>query len=382
MRAIDKEYYPAWTEINLANIENNFKQLRKRAGAGMKMLIAVKADAYGHGMVEVSRRLAACGADYLGVASVNEALILRKNKIKSPILVLGSVYDPGQVRQALDNNISLTVAGLKGAELFNKIASSKNKLTVHIKIDTGMGRIGIWYENAFFEICRIRKMKNLDIQGIFTHFPSADSDLDFTRRQLKIFKTLIRRLKDAGMNIPMAHASNSIALSRLKAADIDFLNMSRPGIMVYGMYPAKPGKADKSLNLKPALELKSRVVFIKKVSAGQTISYGRTHTISRPTRVSTISIGYADGYPRCLSNRGYVKIRGDLYPVVGRVCMDQTMVDIGIDSKIRVGDEVILIGDEKKLPLSAENIAALCETIPYEITCGISSRVGRVFKKD
>ncbi|MFH1063002.1 MAG: alanine racemase [Candidatus Omnitrophota bacterium] len=374
--------YPAWAEINLANIKFNFLELKRKAGNRVKMLVAVKADAYGHGMLEVSKQLEKCKVEYLGVASVNEALALRKGKVKALILVLGNVYEQNQINQARNAQVSLTVADLAGAKKFNKSAAlAGKKIKVHIKIDTGMGRIGIWHETAFADILKICKMKNLLVEGIFTHFSSADTDIEFTKKQVLIFETLIKKLNQNNINIPLVHAANSSAISRLKDIGTGLFNMVRPGIMVYGMYPCESMKNQVSINLKPVLELKSRVVYLKQVEPGRTISYGRTYAVKTKTKIATISIGYADGYVRALSNKAHVLIKGKLFPVVGRVCMDQIMVDVGLSSNVKVGDIVTLIGIEQKKAVYAEKLASLCDTIPYEIVCGISSRVKRLFKK-
>jgi alanine racemase len=378
-KQINQTEYPAWARINLANIAFNYSQLKRQTGNRAKMLVAVKADAYGHGMLEVSKQLEKCKVDYLGVASVYEALALRKGKIKAPILVMGNVYARNQIKQAMNTQISLTVADLAGAKKINRSAAGNKKIKVHIKIDTGMGRIGIWHETAFADILKICNMKNLSVEGLFTHFPSADTDIEFTKKQLSIFETLINKLNQNKIKIPLIHAANSSAIFWLKTACTGLFNMVRPGIMIYGMYPGPSMK--KSLKLKPVLELKSRVAFLKIVEPGRTISYGRTYAIKTKTQIATVSIGYADGYVRALSNKAYVLIRGKLFPVVGRVCMDQIMVDVGLSSQVKVGDLVTLIGADKTKIISAEELASLCETIPYEITCGISSRVKRLFKK-
>jgi alanine racemase len=369
--------YPAWAEVDLANIAYNYARLKQKAGPSIKMLAAVKADAYGHGMKQVAELLVKSKVDYFGVANIFEAKALRKAKIKTPVLVMGNVYVREQIKAAIKNNITLTAVDLNTAEKYNAVCNKNKKLKVHIKVDTGMGRLGIWHEHAFDQIVKIAKLKNLIIEGIFTHFPSADIDYDFTEKQIKLFEKLIKKLNQNQIKIGLVHAANSIAICRFKNSCLGTFNMARPGIMLYGLYPSE----QRNIKLKPVLELKSRIMFIKPVSPGQTISYARTYKIEKPTRIATISIGYADGYLRSLSNKAYVKIRGKLYPVVGRICMDQTMVDIGLKAKLKVGDEVTLIGQDKKKIISTENLASLCETIPYEITCGISPRVKRVFKK-
>jgi len=370
-----KSYRPTWAEINLKNLVFNYRQLRRLLLPKTKVLAAVKANAYGHGIFEVSRKLQSCGVDYLGVASIDEALFLRKKKIKTPILVLGTTFSASEVMPALAGNITLTVADYKGAKALNSQVNKPRKLKVHIKVDTGMGRIGMWHEQAQEEIIKISYLGSLHIEGIYTHLPSADTDVKFTHAQAEIFQKLITCLKARGIVFELVHAANSIGACILKSS---YLNMIRPGIMLYGIYPCK--KSKKLINLKPVLSLMTRIIYIKKVAKGRSISYGRTYVTKKPTRIITLPVGYADGYPRALSNKARVLIKGRFFPVVGRVCMDQTMVDIGLDTKVKLGEKVTLIGKDFDKVISAEELATACNTIAYETTCWISSRVPRLFK--
>ncbi|MBU4479371.1 MAG: alanine racemase [Candidatus Omnitrophica bacterium] len=371
-----KTYRPTWAEIDLGNLAFNFRQMKKLAGMKVKMLAAVKANAYGHGMVEVSRKLQKCGVDYLGVASVDEAVILRKANITAPILVLGPAFSSQEMKSAAALGITLTVADYSAALKLHRIAGSRRKIKVHIKIDTGMGRLGIWHEKAETIIRKISRLKNIFIEGIYTHFPSADTDRRFTKSQVLHFAALLAALNKQGISIALAHAANSIAVCRRLCPS--FLNMVRPGIMLYGL--SGRDKVQHMVRLKPVLALKSRVVFIKETPPGRSISYGRTYITKNKTRIVTLPIGYADGYARALSNRAKVIIHGKFYPVAGRICMDQTMVDVGLRTKVKTGDPVTLIGTQQAKTIRAEQLARICATIPYEITCRISSRVPRVFK--
>lgn len=368
-------YRPTWAEINLKNLEFNYKQIKRAAGQKTKVLAAVKANAYGHGMVEVSRKLQSAGVDYLGVASIDEALVLRRAKIKAPILVLGVAFSKQEMRLAFKFKITLTVADYQYAKILNSQIPQKNKIKVHIKVDTGMGRLGIWQDEAKEEILKISKLENLSIEGVYTHLPCADTDLVFTRNQLRVFELLIRQLRKNKISVKIAHAANSIAACRLAGA---CLNMIRPGIMLYGIYPEERIKT--RIKLKQVLSLKTKITHLKTVAAGRSISYGRTYITSRKTRIATLPIGYADGYSRALSNKAKVIIRGRKFPVVGRVCMDQTMIDVDIGSKVKEGDIVTLIGSGNTQEIRVEELAFICNTIAYEITCWISSRVPRVFK--
>ncbi len=368
-------YRPTWAQINLKNLEFNYRQLKRAAGKKVKVLAAVKANAYGHGILEVSRKLESAGVDYLGVASIDEALVLRYGKIKAPILVLGVAFSKNEMQLALKFNIALTVADYQYAQILNSQVPQKNKIKIHIKVDTGMGRLGVWHEQAKDQIIKIARLKNLSIEGIYTHFPSADTDIVFTRAQARIFTALIEELRQNKIDIELTHAANSIAACKLPGL---CLNMIRPGIMLYGIYPDK--KLKFRIKLKQVLSLKTKITYLKTVDAGRSISYGRTYITKRKTRIATLPLGYADGYARALSNKAKVIIRGKKFPVIGRVCMDQTMVDVGIGSKVRIGDIVTLIGSQGTQEIHAEDLAFICNTIAYEITCWISSRVPRVFK--
>ena len=368
-------YRPTWAEINLKNLEFNYRQLKRTAGQKTKVLAAVKANAYGHGILEISRKLESAGVNYLGVASIDEALVLRQGKIKAPILVLGVAFSKNEMKLALKFNITLTVADYQYAKVLNANITRKNKIKIHIKIDTGMGRLGIWHDEAKEQIIKISKLENLSIEGIYTHMSCADSNIVFTRNQLRIFESLIKELRQNKIYVKIAHAANSIAACRVPGS---CLNMIRPGIMLYGIYPDK--KLKSRIKLKQVLSLKTKITYLKTVDAGRSISYGRTHITSAKTRIATIPIGYADGYARALSNKAKVIIRGEKFPVIGRVCMDQTMVDLGIGSKIKKGDIVTLIGAQGTQEIHAEDLAFICNTIAYEIICWISSRVPRVFK--
>jgi len=372
---MEKKFYrPTWAEIDLGAVKYNFNLVRKIVGKNTKILVAVKANAYGHGVLEVSKTLRSLGVNYLGVATVDEGIYLRRHGIKLPVLVLGSVLKY-ELRAAILNNLTLTVCDstiLKAIDAAAKAA--KKKVRVHAKIDTGMGRIGVWHEEAEHFIKDIVKYGNLELEGIYTHFPSADEeDKTFTMRQIRNFEGLVDDLEKEGIKIPLVHAANSMGLMGYK--DSHF-NLVRPGIMIYGLY--SDNKVRRHKVLRPAMSLKTKIVYLKHVPKGRSVSYGRTHYTKTDTLIATLPVGYADGYSRLLSNKAQVIIRGKKAPVVGIVCMDQTMVDVGHINGVKVGDEVILIGKSGKENISAEELAQMCGTISYEIVTGISSRVPRV----
>ena len=367
-------YRSTWAEIDLRAIEHNYAQVRKAVGRDTNIMVVVKANAYGHGTVEVATVLEKLGADYLGVATMDEAVRLRDHGVKTPILVLGSIL-PDEIKPAIERDITLTICSLDLIEAISRRAGESGKVKVHIKIDTGMGRIGVWHEEAVDFIKRLSKEKNIIMEGIYTHFSSAGRDDFFTGYQIEAFEKLLSDLEKNWINIPLRHAANSIATVDFKRSH---QNLVRPGLIIYGMYPKHT--FPKLIKLKPALSLKTRIVFIKETPPGRSISYGRTYITQHQTRIATLPIGYADGYSRNLSNRAEVLVRGQRASVVGKVTMDQTMIDIGHIKGARVGDEVVLIGKQGREEIRAEKLARLAGTIAYETVCGISNRVPRVYK--
>ncbi|TRZ95543.1 alanine racemase [bacterium] len=364
-------YRPTWAEVNLKNLEHNFKEIKSRVSPETKILVTVKADAYGHGLIEVSKRLVANRVDFLGVASIDEGLVLRNAGIKSPILILGLILKK-DIQPLFSYDLIPTVCDEETAVALSRKAVALNKpIRLHIKVDTGMGRIGVLHEDAFELVKKIHKLKFVIIEGIFTHFPFADFNAKFTNFQIKLFNKLVSDLKKAGIAIPLVHAANSIGLIDYK--DSHF-TMVRPGLVIYGLYP----KEGLGINLKPVLSLKTRVIFIKQVPPGYGISYGHAYITKRPTRIVTLPIGYGDGYPRNLSNLAGLLIGGRRFRISGRICMDQVMADVG-SQKLKIGDEVVLIGNQGKQKITVEELARLAKTIPYEIVCGLGSRIPRIY---
>ncbi len=369
-------YRPTRVEVDLAALRFNLSKVKQLIGKDTKILAAVKADAYGHGMPEVSRALVDFGVDYLGVATSDEAITLRLSGIKIPVLIFGAIFKE-EALPVISRGISQTVPSLEAARFLSATAGRLDKTArVHVKIDTGMGRLGVWHEEAVPFIKNIKRLKNLEIEGIYTHLPSADDeDESFTNRQLFCFNKLIEELENNNILIPLKHAANSMGVLRFKGSH---LNLVRPGLMIYGLYSNT--KTPRPVELKPALSFRTRIIYLKEIPKGRPISYGRTYVTSRKTKVATLPVGYGDGYPRFLSNRAHVLVRGKRAPVIGRVCMDQTMVDVTGISGVRMRDDVVLIGPQERQAVTAEELADMGDTISYEIVCGISKRVPRRYK--
>lgn len=364
-------YRPTWAEVNLANLGHNFRQIKKHLKPGVRVLVTVKADAYGHGLLPVAKRLVAEGVDFLGVASIDEGIKLRESGITKPVLILGVILKE-DIAPVFKYNLTPTVCDFDLASALNKRARSSGRpMNIHIKVDTGMGRIGVLHQDAFILIKRISNLKHLKIEGLFTHFAFADMDKDFTLHQAGLLESLVNKLKLKGVNIPLIHAANSMGIIDCKSAHF---NMVRPGLVIYGLYP----KENLSIHLKPVLSLKTRVVYVKNVPESYGVSYGHAYITKTSTRIVTLPIGYGDGYPRNLSNIAPVLIRGRRFKLSGRICMDQIMVDVG-RVPVRVGEEAVLIGSQRRNKITAEELASLSGTIPYEIACGLGSRIPRVY---
>jgi len=372
---IRQRYRPTWAEVNLKAVAYNYKQVRRIVGKDINIMVVVKANAYGHGTVEISGVLEKLGVNYLGVATTDEAMRLRDHGIKAPVLVLGSVL-PDEVRAAIEKEITLTLCSDDLLAAIKRESESCGlKAKVHIKIDTGMGRIGIWHEEALNFIKNIAQdEKNITVEGIYTHFSSAGRDDFFTNYQIEAFEKLLAQLDGFDIRIPLRHAANSIATVDFKRS---YLNLVRPGLIIYGMYPKHT--FPRLIKLKPVLALKTKIVYIKETPPGRSISYGRTYVTQKHTKIATLPIGYADGYARNLSNRAEALVRGRRAPVVGKVTMDQTMIDVGHIKGAKVGDEVVLIGKQGREEVRTEKLARLAGTIAYEFVCGISSRVPRIY---
>jgi alanine racemase len=344
---------------------------------GTRVMAVVKADGYGHGAVAAAREAVSAGASFLGVATVEEGLELRAGGITSPVLVLG--FTAGDYASLLlEHDITATVFTWAEAETFSREALRfGRKQPVHVKIDTGMSRVGLFpCETADQFIRQLADLPGLVLEGIFTHFAAADqADLSYTRWQLARFLTLCDKLASQGIRIPLRHAANSAAALRIPETHLE---MVRAGIALYGLSPGG-ALSGKEAFLRPAMAFKSRVVFLKNVPPGTSVSYGCTYTTNEQTLLATLPVGYGDGYPRKLSNLGQVLIRGQRAPVVGRVCMDQIIVRVDHIKGVAAGDEVVLFGNQEGATLSADEVAAWLETINYEVVTAVSRRVPRVY---
>jgi len=364
---------PTLVEVNLARLAENLAAIRAKVAPAQVMPI-LKANAYGHGMIEVARHLVTCGADILGVAFLEEGILLREQGITAPILVLGGIIG-NQVPLFLQHNLTLTASSVEKLDQIENIAAQMDVVArVHIKIDTGMERIGVHYYSAEPLLEASLRCRHCFIEGIYSHFATADSaDLTFARLQIERFQEVLRFYEQRGLPVPLRHMANSAAILQLPEGTFDLV---RPGIMLYGVYPSK--EVAHSVAVRPALTWKSRVVYFKVVKPGHPVSYGSTWVSDHPVRVVTIPVGYGDGYFRSLSNRAQVIIQGRKYPVVGRVCMDQMMVNIEWETAYN-GDEVVLLGESGDEAITADDLADWAGTIPYEILTNINTRVPRVY---
>ncbi len=366
-----------WAEVNLNHLRHNLRQIRRAAKkSGAQILAIVKADAYGHGMKMAAKALEREGVSFFGVANIDEALELRKLCPKAGILVLGS-FHKDQVSAYVRKRILPTVSSLEDAKVLqNFLAKTRIHFPVHLKVDTGMGRLGVWHEESEKLFRGILKCKNIRVDGVFTHFASADhSDKTSTRKQIRIFERVIREVGRFGISPRYFHAANSLGLLRFKKSH---LNLVRPGIILYGLNPLGSGRLP--MKLKPVLSLKTRISFLKEFGPGRTVSYGATYRVPQRTRIAVLPIGYSHGYRVGFSNKSRVLVNGQRCPVVGRVTMDQTLVDVGQTARIKRWDPVTLIGREGKNNVTAEELAKIAETIPYEIVCSIHSRIPRIYK--
>lgn len=363
--------------VDLAAISDNIQKIKDKVGPDVKVLAVVKTDGYGHGAVAMAHVLNEIGVYAFAVATIDEARELRASGIRNPILILGYVF-PNDLQDVIDYNVTSTVFSLESARMIADYAMKRGKpAKIHIKLDTGMGRIGfIPSASAKEEIKEIFSLPFIEVEGIFTHFATADeSDKTAACGQAELFENFVDELEAEGYHFAIRHICNSAGVLEFNR---NYDNMVRAGIIIYGLYPSN--EVDKSIGLTPALELVSHVAYVKEVGAGFKVSYGSTYETSGPTKIATIPVGYGDGYPRALSNSGRVLINGHYAPIVGRVCMDQLMVDVTSVPDVKQGDEVVLIGKQGENEITVDEIAALAGTINYEIICGINKRVPRIYK--
>lgn len=364
---------PTVAEIDLHALAHNLKEIRRKVGKKVKIMPVVKANAYGHGIVEVSRYLEGQSVDCLGVANAEEGVALRQAGIKTPIHVF-TLPAKSQISSFTSFNLEPTICTEYEARLLSAQAQrSKKTLRVHLKVDTGMNRIGVRPGELDKLLHILGPLRRLEIKGIYTHFATADKrDKTFSHRQLALFRQALETSHANGVSPEVVHCAGSAGILDLPDS---YFSMVRPGIMLYGYYPSS--ETSESVPLKPVLSLKSRVSMVKWIEAGESVSYGRRFIAGQRTKIATLPVGYADGYMRLLTGQSHVLIGGEMFPIVGTICMDQLMVDLGMRD-VGVGEEAILIGRQGRNAISAADLASKVGTIPYEICTNISSRVPRI----
>jgi len=372
--------FPSWAEINLDAIEANVKNIKAFIGDKVELIAVVKANAYGHGVIPVAQVVLEAGASRLAVARVTEGIKLRQAGIKAPILVMNYI-SLAEVPLAVQHDLTPTLITLEQAKAFSHEATKAGKrLPVHIKVDTGMGRFGLLPEEVEGFVKEVASLPGLALEGLYTHFSVADETSQdstlYTFKQFETFMDVAERLERAGFHFPLKHACNSAATIRFPQMHLQAV---RVGIIIYGLRPSQ--EVEPPFPLTPALSLKSRVARVRTLPPGFPISYGRTYVTSRPTKVALVPVGYGDGYHRLASNRGFVLIRGVRVPIVGRICMDQFVVDVSEVDGVAVEDEVVLIGEQGGERIGAEEVARWVETINYEVVASLTSRIPRVYIK-
>jgi alanine racemase len=378
-----------WAEVDLKAIAHNIRSLRKLSDPSARLMAIVKANGYGHGANEAAKTALDSGAALLGVARAHEGVSLREAGFDVPILVL-SHSPPSIAKTLIDYDLTQTISSLLGAEALNSAAAKLDKkITIHLKVDSGMGRLGIQPDcrrcntdgldaesSAVDEVASIVRLSHLEFEGIFTHFATADdADKTYANQQFEIFMEFIEDLKKAGIDPLVKHAANSASIIDLPGTHLD---MVRAGIATYGLWPSP--EVDKSrIDLKPAMALKTRVAHLKKVPAGQKFSYGIIYETATPTTIATLPVGYADCLNRLMSSNGYMLVCGKKAPIVGRICMDQTMLDVGQIPEVELDSEVVIFGQQGDESITVDDFAARIQTINYEVVCSITNRVPRIY---
>ena len=370
---------PVWAEINLDNLANNIREVRRVTNKKAKVTAVIKADGYGHGAISIGKVLLENGADRFAVATLSEAIQLRASFPNTEIMVLG--YTPSELAiDIITNNIIQTIYTIEQAQEYSKVALSlENKAKIHIKLDTGMSRLGMVYSDETIEsILEMSKLDGLEIEGIFTHFAVADeTDKTFTFKQVEKFNHIVSKLEERGLYIPIKHVSNSAGIIDLPEFNFD---MVRAGIMLYGLYPSENVNKD-AVNLKEVMCLKAKVSQVKELEANCGVSYGLKYKSDKKSQIATLPIGYADGYTRMLSGKAKVVINGFKTAIIGNICMDQCIIDV-TNINTKVGDEVVLFGGNDASGITIDSVAESLNTINYEIVCMVDKRVPRVYIQD
>ena len=369
-----------WAEVDLDAIAHNMREIRKITNPDSQIMAVVKADAYGHGFMEVTKTLLENGADRLAIAVLQEGKQLRSRGVTVPILLLGAAME-NDIEDIINFEITPNVFSYDFAKAISYEAEKKEKVTkIHIKLDTGMSRIGyvVSEENIAIidEIVKISKLPYIEIEGIFSHFSTSDEyDESYTRLQFKRFMNVVNALEERGVHIPIKHICNSAGIMMYPEMHLD---MVRPGVILYGLYPSD--EVDKSrLDLIPAMTLKSKITYVKEVEAGRGVSYGKVYITDKATKIATVPIGYADGYLRKIAENGEMIVNGVKVPIIGRICMDQCMIDVTDVHNIERGDEVIIFGREG---ITMDDVASWLDTINYEVSCVIGKRIPRIYTKN
>ncbi len=378
MSRYNKQLRPVWAEVDLAAIRHNIAEIKRLVGPAVEVMAVVKAEAYGHGAIPVARAALAAGASWLGVSLPEEGIALRQAGLTAPILIFSPLQlDRNQVAAVVAHDLTACVCWLDAVVALSEEAVRAGKeAAVHVKIDSGMGRVGIRPEEAVEFVSALRRLPGIKIDGIFSHLATADErDKAYARVQMENFARALADLKERGLTPRKIHLANSAAVIDLPQS---CYNLVRPGIVTYGLYPSDEVAKEK-LRLEPAFALKARVSFVKRVPPGSGISYGQRYHTERETTIATIPIGYADGWTRRLTHKAQALVNGKKYPIVGTICMDQCMIDVG-DEPVAIGQEIVLIGSQGGATISVDDVAAQLGTINYEIICMISDRVPRIYR--
>ncbi|MFH1287459.1 MAG: alanine racemase [bacterium] len=355
----------SWVEINLSALIHNLGEIRKIVGSKVEICAIVKADAYGHGAVQIAKTLADNGVNRFAVANLKEGRQLRGSGIIQPILLLHPSFQE-EAEEIVNFHLTPVVCSEVFAKKLNLIAKNKNEIyPVHVKVDTGMGRLGISLDSFFGFIERIFDLKNLKIEGVFSHFAKAHGDKNFSKKQLSLFKNLIKESQNNGIDIPFRHIANSAGI--LNYPDSHF-NLVRPGVILYGLYPGDAKKYAKKISLQPVMSLKTRIIYAKEINPGCGLSYNHTYCVQKKSVIATLPIGYSHGYSRIMSNKANIIFRGKKYPQAGTICMDSLLINLGM-IKPGIGEEVVLMGRHGRTVISAEELAERMRTINYEVTC-------------
>ena len=373
----NKHLRPAYLEIDLRALASNVKNIKRKLGKRVQLLVVVKADGYGHGSYEVSKIALKNGAGSLGVAFLEEGIELRENGIKAPILILSPEFY-GREKEVIEYDLQPAIADLDFVKKLNREAKKQNKIAeVYLKIDTGMRRYGIEPSSALDFVKGVQKLKNIRLKGVLSQFSTTeDTDKDFAEKQLYLFKKTVKQLEELNGARLVRSIANSGAFLRLPQS---YFDQVRVGIVMYGIYPSP--KMTKRVKVNPVMSLKSRIVQIREVETGESVSYGRTFITNRRTKIGTIPLGYADGYPWQLSNRGEVLVKGKRVPIIGRVCMDAFMVDLTGLPDVKIGEDVVLLGKQGKEKIEAHQIAEWANSFSYEIVTRMGKRLPRVYLK-